>query len=362
VFKIDDIVDFIFLKDWVKDGKTLETTRKSIDLFEDWNKKFSLEVCSEYIGLNKLPVAKDTIKQTTGLVSHFEVRSDAAFRRTLFNPVLYKKYLSRGNPKEEDQELGRLFNEDDEPIISRRLDQMADTLLEASLFMRFQKHLLNRSINDDDVKKKGWNFAAVLDVLKKQGAESCHSMYDAKYLDSHDYAMDQLAGLAYEEAKTAARAGRKGPLNGNAVMVAATNAAYAFDNGTWKFITEKVKKRKSRKTKWALALNKRKVGEVEDRKTARPQKPAKRAKRTDDKAGEKSEDSEKSEESSGKPEQMAPRAKRTKKQTKQTKRSEDELGEELDESSESGHVSEKSNVYTDPEGHVPSEDGSEKTG
>jgi hypothetical protein len=181
-------------------------------------------------------------------------------------------------------------------------------------------------------------------------------MYDTNYLDSHDFAMDQLAGLAHEEAKTAARAGRKGPLNGNAVMVAATNAAYAFDNGTWKFITEKVKKRKLRKKKWALATYKRKVGEVEDRKTAKPQNPAKRAKRTDDKAGEKSEDSEKSEESSEKPEQKATRAKRTKKQTKQTKRSEDELGEEADESSESGQVHEESFEYTDSDGHGASQD------
>jgi hypothetical protein len=63
------------------------------------------------------------------------------------------------------------------------------------------------------------------------------------------------------------------------------------DNGTWKFINEKVVKSESRENKMGAGSNKRKAerSKIANRKTA---KPAKRAKRTDDKDGEKSEDSE----------------------------------------------------------------------
>jgi hypothetical protein len=131
----------------------LETTRKSIDLFEDWNKKIRPEVCSPHIGLNKLPVAAMcTIKQTIWSCEPLRSKID---RRVppKFSIPFSQAYLSKGNPRRRTRAVLTIHR-------GRRTNYIKSFTrcrypLGGQPVQRFQKkHLLNRSYYDDDVEEE----------------------------------------------------------------------------------------------------------------------------------------------------------------------------------------------------------------
>ena len=204
--KIEDIVDFIILGSCKMGNEKTDKLTKNFKLWMNYTKTFNLDFCQKYIETNKRPVVEKVViaGSAFGEGNDTPKRPATAFRQKLFHPQEYKKHLANGD---HDNIHGKIKNNttsiDDVNEYKVRLDEMSTALLEAALFLRYQKWLLTFHFNEKTM-PNGWNPPDVMSVLQKRGGEESRPFYHPAFtralMEQHiEVEMKNFAHLVYKD-------------------------------------------------------------------------------------------------------------------------------------------------------------------
>jgi hypothetical protein len=229
--KIEDIVEWIVLGSFNNGSSTLGKFETQFRAWNHWSIGFDIDYCKQYIEANKKPEEKkeetgpgesDVAKKRTPLPSRH-------FRQKMFAVPEYKKYLVGGdNP---DKTLNIQTNTQsfsDVSVYKERLGDMSTAMMEAAMYLRYQRELLSIHAKEKAM-KICWNPQNTMNVLHEQGGKESRPFYNPlatkSYLDMVDEEMKVLAEVTYKKAKDK---GKDSPKNLFKVICAQASEA-AFD-------------------------------------------------------------------------------------------------------------------------------------
>jgi hypothetical protein len=188
-FTLLGLVDFVLTGeiDGVEGGEKISGHH---NLWATFKLDFDLDLCNRYIQLNKKPadLKSSTEGDIDGPALH-EERPDKKFRETIFKYANYKNtYLYGESPVGVRGGLGSTVKtaiaDADSVEVIERLDMMSRSLLEAAIFLRFQKYLVSLSIPYASKKKSTWKFQQVMNVLSTHGATKALPFYHPDFIDN----------------------------------------------------------------------------------------------------------------------------------------------------------------------------------
>jgi hypothetical protein len=211
--RLEDIVEYIILGSYNDGARTLPELDRHKKAWNFWTKDFTVEYCSGYIENNRKPVySSDEESDDDDDGEEREKRPGALFRSKMFTPSLYVKHFLRGDQEDNDKtRLSVKPNPSNEDIdeYRERLNDMSTAMMEASLYLRFQRELLSihcKQARDAETKTKcTWKLTDVMAVIQKDGGEKGRPFYHPDYpnylySETIDPEMKYYAEACYEKA------------------------------------------------------------------------------------------------------------------------------------------------------------------
>jgi hypothetical protein len=246
---IDQIVDYIFLGSFGESSKAKLGALVEPKLWGATNRPFTLECCKEWIEVNRKSVKKvveESDDEDNEEDNTFQ-RSAGKFREKLFANTFFKGHMKSGDNVGSDGgttiSAGKIVNTDDKDLVCRRFDEMATALMEASLFLTFQKHLISADYRDDS--KTSWKATEVMPVLFAQGAEKKRPFNNKRYTEDIFPEIEREGKVLAEACYKKAKSMRKKETSKRAVCVLASELAFKVSDKEYDKLRAIVSKEKA---------------------------------------------------------------------------------------------------------------------